>query len=48
MDIFNLLINKDIGTEKGEISADYVRNQILLAKKENANEIKLIINLPYI
>jgi ATP-dependent Clp endopeptidase proteolytic subunit ClpP len=44
MDIFNLLINKDIGTEKGEISSDYVRNQITLAIKENANEIKLIIN----
>ena len=44
MDIFNLLINKDIGTDKGEISSDYVRNQISLAIKENANEIKLIIN----
>jgi ATP-dependent Clp endopeptidase proteolytic subunit ClpP len=44
MDIYNLLINKDIGTDKGEISAEYVRNQIDAAKKSNAAELKLIIN----
>jgi ATP-dependent Clp endopeptidase proteolytic subunit ClpP len=44
MEIYNLLINKDIGTDKGEISAEYVRNQIDSAKKINAGEIKLIIN----
>lgn len=44
MDIYNLLINKDIGADKGEISAEYVRNQIEAAKKANATELKLIIN----
>ena len=44
MEIYNLLINKDIGTDKGEISAEYVRNQIDAAKKINATELKLIIN----
>jgi len=44
MEIYNLLINKDIGTDKGEISADYVRSQIDAAKKTNATELKLIIN----
>ena len=44
MEIYNLLIKKDIGTDKGEISAEYVRSQIDAAKKANAAELKLIIN----
>lgn len=44
MDIYNLLINKDIGSNKGEISAEFVRGEIDKAHKQNAQELKLIIN----
>ena len=44
MEIYNLLINKDIGTDKGELSADYVRSEISKAHSQGSKEIKLIIN----
>jgi ATP-dependent Clp endopeptidase proteolytic subunit ClpP len=44
MEIYNLLINKDIGTDKGELSADYVRSEISKAQSQGSKEIKLIIN----
>jgi ATP-dependent Clp endopeptidase proteolytic subunit ClpP len=44
MEIYNLLINKDIGTDKGELSADYVRAEISKAQAQGSKEIKLIIN----
>lgn len=44
MEIYNLLINKDIGTDKGELSSQYVRDEIQKAQSEGAKEIRLIIN----
>jgi ATP-dependent Clp endopeptidase proteolytic subunit ClpP len=44
MEIYNLLINKDIGTDKGELSADYVRAEIAKAQNQGSKEIRLIIN----
>lgn len=44
MEIYNLLINKNIGTDKGELSADYVRSEISKAQSQGSKEIKLIIN----
>jgi len=44
MEIYNLLINKDIGTDKGELSADYVRSEIAKAQNQGSKEIRLIIN----
>jgi ATP-dependent Clp endopeptidase proteolytic subunit ClpP len=44
MEIYNLLINKDIGIDKGDLSSEYVRNEILKAQNQGAKEIRLIIN----
>lgn len=44
MEIYNLLINKDIGTDKGELSSQYVRDEIQKAQSQGAKEIRLVIN----
>jgi len=44
MEIYNLLINKDIGSNKSEISAEFVRGEIDKAIKQGVKELKLIIN----
>lgn len=46
MEIFNILIDKAIGTSKGDITNEFVVNQLKLARKEGASEVKLIINSP--
>lgn len=45
MKIYNLLIDNEIGGEEG-ITATYVREEIAKAKKQGAEEIRVIMNSP--
>lgn len=46
MDIYNIFIDKPIGTLKGDVTNEYILSQIKQAQKDGATELKLIINTP--